>query len=102
MPMRAQLDSARSGQRVGVALCVHVVLLVRLLYRYSGFGRCWRTLSSNVFLMSLSLYCILCSSSHFLMSSFLVAVVGALSFCLLWYVALSKIITEFEGIFGKS
>ena len=44
----------------------------------------------------------LCSSSHSLMSFFLVAVVGGVSFCLLWYVTLSGMITEFEGMFGSS
>ena len=36
------------------------------------------------------------------MSYFLFAVVGGLSFCLLWYVALSTIITELSGKFGSN
>ena len=43
--------------------------------------------------MFVSAYGIFCLFNHYLMLSFLFAVVGGLSFCLLWYVALSTIIT---------
>ena len=45
--------------------------------------------------MSVLSYCIFCLFNHCLMSSLLFAVVGGLSFCLLWYVAL-------DGKFGSN
>ena len=36
------------------------------------------------------------------MSCFLFAVVGALSYCLLWYVALSTTITALSGMLGSN
>ena len=52
--------------------------------------------------MSLPLYCMLCSSSQRLISYFLLAVVGGLSFCLLWYVALSTTITAMSRMLGSN
>ena len=52
--------------------------------------------------MSVSSYYIFCLFKHCLMSFFLFALVGGLSFCLFWYVALSTIITELGGKFGSN
>ena len=51
--------------------------------------------------MTVSVYCIFCLFNHCLMLYLLFAV-GALSFCLLFYVAFSTIITEVGGKFGNN
>ena len=52
--------------------------------------------------MSVSAYCIFCLFNYCLMSSILFAVIWALSFCILWYVMLSTIITELGSKFGSN
>ena len=88
MPMQAC-----NGQSEGVALYVSVVLLVHQ--------------SGKVVLVGVGVFCRVLSSlclCHYIkcyvrLAIFFVAVVGGLSFCLLWCVALSSILS---GMFGSN
>ena len=77
------------------------MLMCCVISKYNFFGLHCLTLSSNVFSMSLSSYCMSCSYSQFLMSSFVFVVIGALSFYMLWYVVLSITITALSGMLGS-
>ena len=70
--------------------------------KYSGSGLFCLTFSSNVRLISWPSKCIPRCHNQSFISSILFAVVGGLSFSLLWYVALSSTITEFGGMFGSN